>query len=134
MELDRRVDAMTATVWLTYAAGCDGLGDVRFAGEADSPLRGSRKCPGGGYLERVGPFRMSNSTPERSGGGQKGNAMARTVWLSYTAVCDELGVAPSTMSEWRLRKIAPPMKKLPNGRVMCRREDLDQWCDLLEAA
>ena len=44
--------------------------------------------------------------------------MARTIWLSYTEVCEELGVAPSTLDTWRHRRVAPPMKKLPNGRVM----------------
>ena len=118
----RRVDAMTRPVWPTYAAACD------------SPLRGSRKGPRGGYLERVGPFRMGNSTQERSGGEQKGNAMPRTEWLTVKQVCEEIGVAGSTMSEWRVKGWAPPMKKLPNSRVMCRRQDFDDWCRRLEAA
>ena len=60
--------------------------------------------------------------------------MARTVWLTQREVCEELGVARSTFSQWRAAGKAPRMHRMPNGSLKCRREDLDQWYDHLEVA
>lgn len=57
---------------------------------------------------------------------------ASDVWLSVEEVCDLLGISVSTLEKWRLRRVAPPMKRLPNGRLRVRRGVLDTWMDALD--
>jgi predicted site-specific integrase-resolvase len=55
-------------------------------------------------------------------------------WLTIDNVCDELGVARSTLSDWRVKGHAPRCKRLPNGRVIVRRDWLDEWLESLPEA
>lgn len=52
-------------------------------------------------------------------------------WLTYGEALDRLGVARSTMDQWRgagrLR-----FTKLPNGALRIRESDLESWLDSLE--
>lgn len=48
-------------------------------------------------------------------------------WLTNPEVCERLGVSKDTMSKWRARGAAPPFKKLPNGTLRVREDDLEDW-------
>ncbi len=56
------------------------------------------------------------------------------MWLNLNEVLELLGVAKSTFMEWRARGEAPPAKKLPNGRLRFRRDDVEAWLDGLPDA
>ena len=47
--------------------------------------------------------------------------------LTIADVCDELGVARSTFSDWRAKGAAPKCLSLPNGEIRVRRVGLDAW-------
>ncbi len=55
-------------------------------------------------------------------------------WMTMEEVTEELGVARSTMDEWRATGRAPKFKKMPNGRLRCLRADLATWLESLENA
>jgi hypothetical protein len=57
-----------------------------------------------------------------------------TEWLTVSEVLVELGISEDTWKKWRLRRVAPPAKRLPNGSLRIRRGDLDRWLDGLDAA
>jgi predicted DNA-binding transcriptional regulator AlpA len=55
-------------------------------------------------------------------------------WLSVEEVCAELGVGRSTFADWRVKGTAPRCKRMPNGRVIVRRDWLDEWFEQLPEA
>lgn len=55
-------------------------------------------------------------------------------WVSLTAICDALDIHRSTLAKWRTRGLFPPAKKLPNGRVVVRRDDFEAWMNDLPDA
>ncbi len=60
--------------------------------------------------------------------------MARVVWLTMSEVLEELGVARSTMDDWRRSGRAPKFVKLPNGELRLRRDDFEAWTERLVTA
>lgn len=55
-------------------------------------------------------------------------------WLTVPEVLDILQVPLSTWEKWRARRLGPPAKRLPSGKLRIRRSDLEAWLDDLEAA
>lgn len=54
-------------------------------------------------------------------------------WLTLTDVCEELGVARSSLDAWRRDDRFPKFRKLPNGGLRLRRSELDLWTESLSA-
>lgn len=48
-------------------------------------------------------------------------------WMTLPEVCDELGVARSTIDDWRATGRGPQFVRLPNGQLRIRRADFDAW-------
>lgn len=55
-------------------------------------------------------------------------------WLSFKEVLEELGVARSTMNDWRARGQGPRFVKLPGGQLRLSRVEYDEWCANLQEA
>jgi predicted DNA-binding transcriptional regulator AlpA len=55
-------------------------------------------------------------------------------WLSFKDVLEELGVARSTMNDWRARGQGPRFVKLPGGQLRLSRVEYDEWCANLQEA
>ena len=55
-------------------------------------------------------------------------------WLSAAAICEILDVPTSTFEKWRARGVGPRMVKLPNGKLRCRQDWFDEWCENLPEA
>jgi predicted DNA-binding transcriptional regulator AlpA len=58
---------------------------------------------------------------------------SRKQWLTLTDVCEELGVARSSLDAWRRDDRFPKFRKLPNGGLRLRRSELDVWTESLLA-
>lgn len=51
--------------------------------------------------------------------------------MTLRELLDELNIAESTFHDWKARKIAPPGKRMPNGKLRFRRSDVEAWFDAL---
>jgi predicted DNA-binding transcriptional regulator AlpA len=65
---------------------------------------------------------------------QRGRDQSPGARVTVEQFCDEMNIAPSTFYEWRAKKKAPKCIKLPNGRVVIRRAEIDRWLESLEVA
>ncbi|HEY1825418.1 MAG TPA: helix-turn-helix domain-containing protein [Acidimicrobiales bacterium] len=54
--------------------------------------------------------------------------------LTISAVCEELGISRNTLSDWRKDGRFPAGKRLPNGSVLFKAEDVAKFIDSLDAA
>ena len=54
---------------------------------------------------------------------------SREQWLSLTDVCEELGIARSSLDAWRRDDRFPKFRKLPNGGLRLRRSELEDWTE-----
>ena len=52
--------------------------------------------------------------------------------LTLVEVLEELQVPRCTFDDWRRSGRGPRMRKLPNGKLRCRVEDLEDFMDQLE--
>jgi predicted DNA-binding transcriptional regulator AlpA len=59
--------------------------------------------------------------------------VSREQWLTLTDVCEELGIARSSLDAWRRDDRFPKFRKLPNGGLRLRRSELDIWTESLLA-
>jgi predicted DNA-binding transcriptional regulator AlpA len=48
-------------------------------------------------------------------------------WMSMKEVLEDLGVARSTMDDWRARNDGPTFTKFPGGQLKIRRVDYEMW-------
>jgi predicted DNA-binding transcriptional regulator AlpA len=55
-------------------------------------------------------------------------------WLTMQEVCEDLGVARSTVDDWRKKGRGPVFKKLPNGSLLIDRRDYEEWLTCLPEA
>jgi predicted site-specific integrase-resolvase len=55
-------------------------------------------------------------------------------WLTYDEACAEARVARSTMDEWRQAGRGPVFKKQLNGRLIIKRDALEEWIESLVSA
>ena len=53
-------------------------------------------------------------------------------YMTVKEICDELGVARSTLYDWRAAHKGPPCLKLPNGDLRVKRTDFERWLESLE--
>lgn len=53
-------------------------------------------------------------------------------YLTVEQVCEDLGIARSTVYEWRAKGKLPRCIKLPNGELRIRRVDYERWLEELE--
>jgi len=56
------------------------------------------------------------------------------MWMTYQEVCDELGVTRNTIDKWKRSGRFIEGKRLPNGQLRYRREDLELFMESLVAA
>lgn len=49
--------------------------------------------------------------------------------LSIEEVCDRLKVSRSTYNTWRSHHVAPPARRMPNGRVFTYTSELELWLE-----
>jgi len=49
------------------------------------------------------------------------------VWLTVSEVCERLRITRDTYDKWRMKRVAPPAKRLPNGRLLTRSDRLEEW-------
>ena len=49
------------------------------------------------------------------------------MWMTMAEVLAELGVARSTMDDWRAHGVGPAFKRLPNGKLRLHRREFDKW-------
>jgi len=56
------------------------------------------------------------------------------MWLTIEEVCDRLQVSRSTYEKWRARGVAPRARRMPNGRVLTKATDVEQWLEELPEA
>ena len=59
--------------------------------------------------------------------------VSREHWLTLTDVCEELGIARSSLDAWRRDDRFPKFRKLPDGGLRLRRSELDIWTESLLA-
>jgi len=66
---------------------------------------------------------MHHKTPgKKSPTGQK-----PLEWLTLDQVLDILQVPRSTFDDWRRKKVAPPVTKLPNRQIRIERSAFEAW-------
>lgn len=66
---------------------------------------------------------MHRKTPgKKSSTGQK-----PLEWLTLDQVLDILQVPRSTFDDWRRKKVAPPVTKLPNRQIRIERAAFEAW-------
>lgn len=61
-------------------------------------------------------------------------ASAKPARLTIEQFCAELDIAPSTFHDWRAKGKAPKCLKLPNGRIVIRRAEVERWLASLEVS
>lgn len=49
------------------------------------------------------------------------------MWMTMAEVLAELGVARSTMDDWRAHGVGPTFKRLPNGKLRLHRREFEKW-------
>lgn len=59
---------------------------------------------------------------------------SNNAWMSIEELCLVLGEARSTIARWRADGRAPAGKRLPNGKVKFRRDEIAAWLINLDAA
>jgi predicted DNA-binding transcriptional regulator AlpA len=52
--------------------------------------------------------------------------------LTINDVCEELGIARSSFSDWRAKHRSPRCIRLPNGELRVRRADFENWLSSME--
>lgn len=57
---------------------------------------------------------------------------AKSERLTIEQFCTELDIAPSTFYDWRAKGKGPKCIKLPNGRIVIRRAEVERWLESLE--
>nr|BFE48358.1 hypothetical protein GCM10017745_17850 [Saccharothrix mutabilis subsp. capreolus] len=55
-------------------------------------------------------------------------------WMTVDEFCRAMGIARSTFNDWKAKKRAPRVRKLPNGKLRIDRSDIQAWYDALEVA
>ncbi|MGW3623193.1 helix-turn-helix transcriptional regulator [Streptomyces sp. NPDC000880] len=60
--------------------------------------------------------------------------MARPQMLKLPEVLAEIGMSRAAFYRMRARGQAPKLRKLPNGQIRVRRQDLDAWWERCEEA
>ncbi|MEU7528981.1 helix-turn-helix domain-containing protein [Saccharothrix sp. NPDC042600] len=54
--------------------------------------------------------------------------------MTVDEFCRAMGIARSTFNDWKAKKRAPRVRKLPNGKLRIDRSDIQAWYDALEVA
>lgn len=52
-----------------------------------------------------------------------------TQWLTTPEVCDLLQVSADTFAKWRAKRVAPPARRLPNGSLRFRLDEVEDWLE-----
>ncbi|WP_327324686.1 helix-turn-helix domain-containing protein [Streptomyces sp. NBC_01210] len=60
--------------------------------------------------------------------------MARPQMLKLGEVLEEIDMSRAAFYRMRARGQAPQLRKLPNGQIRVRRQDLDAWWESCEKA
>ncbi|WP_107393227.1 helix-turn-helix transcriptional regulator [Streptomyces agglomeratus] len=60
--------------------------------------------------------------------------MAVPKMLKLPEVLEEIGMSRAAFYRMRARGDAPRLRKLPNGQIRVRRQDLDAWWETCEQA
>ena len=56
--------------------------------------------------------------------------MASTQWMTLDETLEELGgISRSTFAQWRADGRGPHGKRLPNGRVLFSRSEIEEWVE-----
>jgi predicted site-specific integrase-resolvase len=55
-------------------------------------------------------------------------------WMTFDEVLADLGVARSTLNEWRNSGRGPSFTRLPNGKLLIRERAYLAWTEQLEVA
>lgn len=64
-------------------------------------------------------------TPKK---GRRSAVVAGSPWLTIADACDYLSVPRSTLNQWRDEgRFTPAVWRMPNGRLLVHKEDLDAW-------
>lgn len=54
-------------------------------------------------------------------------------WLTTKEACELLQVSPDTFAKWRGKRVGPPARRLPNGSLRFREDEVLAWLDDLVA-
>lgn len=57
------------------------------------------------------------------------NRSEKTGFLTIDEFCELLGVPRSTFNDWRAKKRAPRVVKLPNGKLRIRKTVAERWIE-----
>ncbi|GAA0968866.1 helix-turn-helix domain-containing protein [Actinocorallia libanotica] len=74
------------------------------------------------------------ATSRRIPGKNPQNSQSPLEWLTLEQVLTLLQVKRSTFDDWRRKKVAPPITKLPNRQIRIERGAFEAWMKEREEA